>query len=95
MGSLIAVVYAGLMVWGYASQVWQIHRSKDTKNLSLRFFILLFVAVALRIATVGVVIKETSNITAIALEIAEFAVIGGLGTIALQIIYYRHLTRKG
>jgi uncharacterized protein with PQ loop repeat len=91
MGPFIAVLYAMLMVWGYASQVKKLHKNKRTDNLSLSFFILTFAAVALRILTVGLVIRDTSNITAIALEIAEFAVLGGLATIALQIIWYRHL----
>ncbi len=94
MGQSIATIYALLMVWGYGSQVIQLHRTKNPHGLSLQFFVLTLAAVIIRTATVGFVIWETHNFTAIALAIAEFVVIGGLATVALQIVYYRHLRER-
>ena len=89
MGPVVAVIYAILMVWAYGSQIIKLYKTEKTKDLSLRFFFLAWIAVMLRITTVGVIIRETWNITAIALEIAEAAVFFGLLIIIIQTWWYR------
>lgn len=91
MGPIVAVVYAALMISGYASQVHQIYKSKSVKNLRFTFFLSLWLAVSLRMVSTGIIIFQTSNLTAWALEIAEFSVWGGLATIVFQLLWYKHL----
>lgn len=89
MGNLSTLIYVVLMVTAYGSQVHHIWKTKSTAGLSHRFFVLTATAVALRMVTTGFIIRETDNLTAWLLEIAEFAVLGGLITISFQVWYYR------
>lgn len=90
MENISTLIYAVLMIIAYAAQVHHIHRTKSTHGLSFIFFFLAAVAVALRMITTGFIIRDTNSSLAWFLEIAEFTVLGGLVTICLQIIYYRH-----
>ena len=94
MGPITATIYALLMIWAYSSQIWKIRKSKNISSLSLKFFFVAWIAVVLRMSTVGFVIKETLNVSAIALEIAEAVVFFGLIIIVFQILYYRHKKKK-
>lgn len=92
-GTFTTLAYAGLMFWGYASQIAQLHRTKRLDGISFRFFFFLFIAVTLRLFTVGSVIMETSNFNAILLEISELIVFFGLAIISFQILWYRRKRR--
>ena len=94
MGPIIAVIYALLMIWAYGSQIWKLYKTKKTEGLSIRFFFIAWCAVVLRMSTVGFVIGETKNITAIFLEVAEAVVFIGLIIIVFQILYYHYLKKR-
>lgn len=94
MGTLTACIYALLTLVGYSNQIIKIYRTGETKGIALPFFIVMWIAVGLRITTVGFIIRETRNFTAIALEIAELTVFLGLLIIACQVIYYRRKAKR-
>lgn len=94
MGPWVAVIYAALMIYAYAHQIVAIHRRKSVHNLHLGFFFTLWLAVTLRLTSMGFVIGETHNISAIAMSIAELAVFLGLLIIVLQILWHRHKALK-
>ncbi|MBU4369929.1 PQ-loop repeat-containing protein [Patescibacteria group bacterium] len=81
------------MIWAYGSQIFKLYKSKRTEGLSIKFYVFAFFAVVLRMTTIGMVIKQTWNISAIALEIAEITVFAGLLIIFLQILLYRRKKR--
>jgi uncharacterized protein with PQ loop repeat len=90
MGPITAAIYALLMIVGYSSQIRTLYRKKTTAGVDAKFFIFGWAAVALRMTTTGFVIKETMNLGAISLLIADAVVFFGLLIIFGQIIYYRY-----
>ena len=90
MGPITAAIYALLMIIGYSSQIRTLYRKKTTAGVDAKFFLFGWSAVALRMTTTGFIIRDTKNIGAISLVIADGVVFFGLLTIFGQILYYRY-----
>lgn len=94
MGPVTASVYALLMIFAYYGQISKLIRTRTSEGLSLQHFTLAWIAVAIRISAVGMLIFETRSATAIALAIAETVVFFGLLAIILLTWRYRRLQRR-
>ncbi|MEK7583899.1 MAG: DUF202 domain-containing protein [Patescibacteria group bacterium] len=94
MGPATASIYALLMIFAYYGQISKLIRTRNSDGLSLQHFTLAWIAVAIRISTVGMLIYETKSATAIALAVAEVVVFFGLLAIIALTWRYRRLQRR-
>ena len=96
MGPVTACLYALIMAYAYGSEIIKLYEVKDATSLSFQWIGLALIAVLLRVATVGLAIKEVWNkaqvrsISNIALAISEIVVIIGLLIILYQMFLYNN-----
>ena len=89
IGLISAVVYVALMIFAYGSQIIKIFKTSRTEGLSLKFFVMAWLAVILRIITEGSIIHRTSDFNAIILSFTETVVFLGLSIVIIQVLWLR------
>ena len=89
MGPVTAVLYVIFMVIAHIAQIRRLHEVKDSRSIAMSYYLAVFGAVLLRLTTVGIVVYETMNVTAIALAFADTIVVISLIIILFQVFRYR------